>query len=360
MSAPPTIGAPPGWEVATVQHGESLDALAARYGVDAQTLMQVNRLPTANAIFAGDRLLVPQLRVHTVASGESVFSIAEDYGVRRDRLIAANGIDDPDYIRAGQTLQIPPNAADVQAAQAWTPPPPTASPTAFAPPPAAPAAGVGTAGVDAVPLAPAGVTPVNTGFEAPPPATAGPAPAPSVGTGLDDEVIAHHGGPVLAAPLGPTLDAEVPPTDGTQVAALPPGPTAPPAPTGGDPQFQWPLQGDLIPTFDPGERDRFNEGINVAAPVGTPILASRGGTVVYAGNELRGYGNLVIVRHEEGWVTAYAHAQDLLVDRGDAVRTGQQIATVGQTGAVTSPQLHFEIRQGSDSENPLDHLPTRR
>jgi murein DD-endopeptidase MepM/ murein hydrolase activator NlpD len=97
-----------------------------------------------------------------------------------------------------------------------------------------------------------------------------------------------------------------------------------------------------------------NDGINIALPENTPVKAAEDGVVAYAGNELKGYGNLVLVRHPNGYVTAYAHAKELLVKRGDQVKRGQVIARSGQTGNVNTPQLHFEIRKGS---SPLD--PTR-
>ncbi|MCA8907864.1 MAG: peptidoglycan DD-metalloendopeptidase family protein [Rhodospirillaceae bacterium] len=360
-----------------MQYGETLDQVAARYGVETQTLMDVNHLPTANALMAGDRLLVPQqARTHTVATGESIYSIAADYGVRRADLIAANNIENPDYLRTGQVLQIPLTNQEIEAARTWTPPAPqpVAEPVQALGQPQVPAQGqiaaapiagptvgggtVSSGSVEAVPLeGPSGTAlpPVTSGPPAGGQVAGGPIPQ-----GIDSELIAHQ----EAAPFQPStdgqpgpgvgLDQEVPPSG--QVAALPPAQPVPAATTTA--QFQWPVRGDLIPVFDPADRARFDDGMNIVAPAGTPILASRDGTVVYAGNELRGYGNLVIVRHADGWVTAYAHANELMVERGDTVRAGQQIATVGQTGAVSSPQLHFEIRRGSDPVNPLDHLPS--
>jgi murein DD-endopeptidase MepM/ murein hydrolase activator NlpD len=100
-----------------------------------------------------------------------------------------------------------------------------------------------------------------------------------------------------------------------------------------------------------------NDGINLALPEGTPVHAAEDGVVAYAGSELKGYGNLVLVRHSNGFVTAYAHASEILVKRGDQVRRGQVIAKSGQTGNVTSPQLHFEIRKGSAPVDPTQYLP---
>ncbi len=100
-----------------------------------------------------------------------------------------------------------------------------------------------------------------------------------------------------------------------------------------------------------------NDGINIAAPAGTPVVAADAGVVAYAGNELRGYGNLVLVKHANGWMTAYAHNSTVLVTRGQTVKRGQTIARVGATGAVGEPQLHFEIRRGTRALDPSDYLP---
>jgi murein DD-endopeptidase MepM/ murein hydrolase activator NlpD len=99
-----------------------------------------------------------------------------------------------------------------------------------------------------------------------------------------------------------------------------------------------------------------NDGINIAVPLGTEIHAAEAGRVAYAGSELKGYGNLVLLRHDNGWVSAYAHAEEILVKRDDVVRRGQVIGRAGKTGSVDQPQLHFELRQGAKPVDPLPHL----
>jgi murein DD-endopeptidase MepM/ murein hydrolase activator NlpD len=118
------------------------------------------------------------------------------------------------------------------------------------------------------------------------------------------------------------------------------------------------LKGRIIGSFGPRESGLHNDGLNIAAPSGTPIRAAENGVVVYAGNELRGFGNLLLIKHADGWVTAYAHAQTLKVGRGDQVRRGEIIATVGDSGNVGRPQLHFEIRKGQQPIDPRKHLPS--
>jgi len=117
------------------------------------------------------------------------------------------------------------------------------------------------------------------------------------------------------------------------------------------------VRGRVIAGFGPSTNGLQNDGINLAVPEGTAVRAAEEGVVAYAGNELKDYGNLVLVRHANGLVTAYAHASEILVKRGDTVRRGQVIARSGQTGKVTSPQLHFEIRKGSTPVDPTKYLP---
>jgi murein DD-endopeptidase MepM/ murein hydrolase activator NlpD len=126
--------------------------------------------------------------------------------------------------------------------------------------------------------------------------------------------------------------------------------------TGALPTFRWPVRGKVITTYGAKTNGKSNDGINLAVPEGTPIKAAEDGVVAYPGNELKGYGNLILVRHANGYVTAYAHASELLVKRGDTIKRGQVIAKSGQSGEVGSPQLHFEIRKGSMPVDPLQFL----
>lgn len=120
--------------------------------------------------------------------------------------------------------------------------------------------------------------------------------------------------------------------------------------------FRWPVHGKIISEFGSKPNGLKNEGINISVPEGTSVRSAGDGVVAYAGNELKGYGNLVLVRHAGGWVTAYAHAKELFVKRGDTVKRGDVIAKAGQTGSVSSPQLHFEVRKGAVAMDPLKYL----
>lgn len=122
---------------------------------------------------------------------------------------------------------------------------------------------------------------------------------------------------------------------------------------GGASGFTWPVEGRIISRFGDPLDGRPNDGINVAAPAGAPVRAAASGTVVYAGDELPGYGNLVLVRHADGYISAYAHNASLVVALGDTVSAGQIIARVGQTGSVNRPQLHFRIRREDKAVDPV-------
>ncbi len=115
----------------------------------------------------------------------------------------------------------------------------------------------------------------------------------------------------------------------------------------------WPVEGRIVSRFGPKADGLHNDGINIAVPEGSPVRAAQTGVVAYAGNELRGYGNLLLVRHSNGWMTAYAHNGELLVQRGATVTKGQTIALAGRTGSVQTAQVHFEIRRGSQALDPI-------
>ncbi|MCX2722790.1 M23 family metallopeptidase [Roseibium salinum] len=124
-------------------------------------------------------------------------------------------------------------------------------------------------------------------------------------------------------------------------------------------QFRWPVQGRIISEFGAKPGGGKNEGVNLAVPEGTPVKAADDGTVIYSGNELKGYGNLILLRHSQGWVSAYAHNSELKVKRGDTVRRGDVVGLAGATGSVNQPQLHFELRQGNKPVDPLKYMPRR-
>jgi murein DD-endopeptidase MepM/ murein hydrolase activator NlpD len=133
--------------------------------------------------------------------------------------------------------------------------------------------------------------------------------------------------------------------------------TLPAAESAGWPGFAWPVEGKIIDNED-GKRSRASsEGVDILVPEGTEVRASLAGTVIYAGNGLNRFGNLIIIRHEGGWVTVYGHNSELFVNRGEPVQAGDIIAKSGRTGDVAQPELHFEIRKNQSPWNPALYLP---
>ena len=184
----------------------------------------------------------------------------------------------------------------------------------------------------------------RTATAKPPALAAKPAPAPvqsqSKAAAAPATKVASAEPQHTARAVSPTADVE----DAAKTSAT------------GSPSFRWPVRGRIIAGFGPKPNGQQNDGINLSVPEGTPIKAAEDGVVAYAGNELKGYGNLVLIRHPNGFVTAYAPASELLVKRGDTIKRGQIIAKAGQTGTVSSPQVHFEIRKGSSPVDPTQYL----
>ena len=158
-----------------------------------------------------------------------------------------------------------------------------------------------------------------------------------------------NGSAVAAAPTAAPVKIAAAPTAQKPVALAKPEKRS-------SSRFRWPVSGRVISEYGKKSDGRRNDGLNVAVPPGTVVKAAENGVVAYSGNGLKSYGNLILVKHDGGWVTAYAHNGSILVKKGDKVRRGQAIARSGQSGDVTKPQLHFEIRRGALAVNPRKYL----
>lgn len=269
----------------------------------------------------------PAATSYVVKSGDSLRGVAKRNGITYKELAAANGLEPTSELKIGQKIVIPgagAAAVPVAAAPATTLQVPT-SRTPTGKPTHVPAA---TA---------AAVAPVVT---APVAAVQKPA-APTKVAALPSQM-SDAGSAVASA--AKAAAAPVPETEAEADAGSPKS------------GFRWPARGRVITGFGKTSNGESNDGINLAVPAGTPVKAADEGVVVYAGNELQGYGNLVLVRHSNGWVTAYAHNSELLVSKGETVKRGQVISKAGATGNVTSPQLHFELRKGSRPVDPTPYL----
>jgi len=318
-----------------------------------------------------------------VGTSDTLEVLAHRYHVTPAAIMAANGYKGPRTLSPGQSLVIPQPAAPGIAAEAS----PAAAPVAAVPAaPIAPA--IKPVAVAAAPASAATVHVVNHGdtlhsiahryhvtvgelarannldagaklklgarlnvpakVAAAAPATPVAAPQPMAAT--------PAAAPKLASAAAPQQSARLAQASPTAEDDAPPAATKASETTGALPTFRWPVRGKVIASYGAKTNGKSNDGINLAVPEGTPVKAAEDGVVAYAGNELKGYGNLVLVRHSNGYVTAYAHASELLVKRGDPIKRGQVIAKSGQSGEVASPQLHFEIRKGSNPVDPLQFL----
>ncbi|MSP48416.1 MAG: LysM peptidoglycan-binding domain-containing protein [Alphaproteobacteria bacterium] len=282
----------------------------------------------------------------TVRPGETLSGIARRHGLETAAVARANGLKPPYGVQAGQKLTLP-GPTDVGhtfvastraapdrtrpdprplAVRAPSIPAPAAEPISNATVASAPRSSVQSATLTA-PQPP--MTPIAVKIEAP------RAEAPP------------------AAPAKVDVAKAEP-----EAAAAPIAAPAPPRPTVGEPppragrNFLWPVKGRLISSYGPQPGGLRNDGLNIAASRGDRVIAADNGVVAYSGDDLKGFGNLVLVKHAGGFVTAYAHNDKLLVKRGDKVRRGQAIATVGESGSVTQPQVHFQVRQGAHAVDP--------
>jgi murein DD-endopeptidase MepM/ murein hydrolase activator NlpD len=242
-----------------------------------------------------------------VQRGQTLSGIAHAHHIPMQILAEANQLTPPYHIEAGQALVIP------LAGQAATQPAPVTS----APPPAAPGEAA------ARPTSPQPAERPPTVATAPPSVVSSPAQADA--------------GKSAAAVPAPKMEHS---TGSAQNGSI----------------FLWPVHGRVLAGYGSGPDGTHNDGINIAAPRGAPVEAVDAGVVAYSGNELRGYGNLLLVKHPNGWISAYAHCDQVLVKRGDKVSRGQVIARVGSTGSVSEPQLHFELRRGNRAVDPREFL----
>jgi murein DD-endopeptidase MepM/ murein hydrolase activator NlpD len=298
-----------------VQRGDTLFSLSRRYGVSVETIQSANNLADAR-LSEGQELIIPGAHhevaalepapaprasaparpgetAYTVEKGDTPHSIAEKLGANENAIIARNNVR-PDDLQIGQKLIIPRGSAP---AVAW-------SQSA---------------------RAALGVRKVKT--------TTIPAPGSGKGSGEASPDITGR--------------------DPQRLASTDQRPS--PDPMSGN-SFRWPVEGRIISGFGTKPDGGHNDGINISVPQGTPVKAAENGVVAYAGNELKGYGNLVLIRHANNWVSAYANNEAILVKRGDKVRRGQIIAKAGATGSVTQPQVHFELRKGSRPVDPTKYM----
>lgn len=277
---------------------QTVYAISRLYGVPVRSLLIINKLEPPYILALGQKITVPAQRTHLVRKGETVYAISRRYDVSRKELARLNGVGTPFTIKIGQTLLLPGTQAAVTTVAA-------------------------------------------------------------VGSGEGDRSIVT---PPSAAPSrsNPSSQSQIAIAPPPRQVIVPPSTNIPRPKQLSKSGFLWPISGRVISRFGPKKGGFHNDGINIAAPRGTSVLAAQNGVVAYRGNELRGFGNLILIKHAKGYMTAYAHADKVLVKRGQRVVRGQTIAKVGSSGNVAKPQLHFEIRKGRRAVNPKKYLRQRR
>ena len=293
----PTVN---GQTTVSVRPGESLYKISRRYNIRLRAIIEANNLKAPYTIFPGQKLRIPAARVHIVVRGETVHKIAQLYRSEPGTLVRLNRISPPYRLLPGQRLILPKNVAPMLHRA-------PASSSKFARPT------VPSETLDRV----AGVAqPTDIKSKVPP------------------------------LPRRKILSAK-------QVKVA----RAPSVPSRGG--FIWPVNGPLLSKFGSLGKGLQNDGINILAQRGSPVRAIQNGVVAYSGNELRGFGNLLLIKHSGGWISAYAHNEKLLVKTGQRVKRGQVISRVGSTGSVNKPQLHFELRRKNRAVDPERYLGRR-
>jgi murein DD-endopeptidase MepM/ murein hydrolase activator NlpD len=278
-----------------VSVGQSLYDISRAYSVNLRALIETNRLSPPYALEAGETVLLPAPVIHVVERGETLFTISERFNIDTRSLAVMNSLPRPWRVWPGDELKLPPLVRDQ-----WASGP---EPRLAARPPAEPGTVVASR-------------------------TTRPSPKP-----------------VRTAPSAPNPVRSPPPAP--VEAAVGPGPAS----------FVWPVSGRVLKSYGSDASGYRNEGIDISAPRGAPVRATADGEVVYAGDDLAGLGNLLLLKHVDGWVSAYAHADALLVKVGQSVRQGQVIAEAGLTGRASQPQVHFQLRRGKTAVDPQIHLP---
>ncbi len=365
----------------TVMAGDTFWGISSAHGVPLQALIDANSVPAPYVLQVGQQIRIPGLQPseaalaanaatpiegsdYSVQPGDTLYAISRRSAIPVSSLAAANGLTAPYDLQVGQSLSLPADLRDPTLLAAA----PTPAPAPLVP------AGVGTVSDTGTQAAvPDAGQPADLlgSLQGSPPAVAADVTAveqttvvetlgQGEGTTVVQEVSAD--GSATEAAAVQTAVLQVPNSKPARDVALPSvAKTPPPPPTNAalpaPPKrqgrlFDWPVTGKVISSHGPKKGGLHNDGINIAAPAGTPVRAAESGVVAYTGGDLKGFGKLVLIKHRDGYVTAYAHNSQILVQRGETVRRGDVIARVGETGSVDKPQLHFEIRKDAKPVNP--------
>ena len=374
----------------SVERGDTVYAISRRFDISVRTLIDVNKLQPPYVLYPGQKLTLPASQNgYVVEKGDTLWAVSRKTGVSFTALAQMNNLEEPYHLKVGQRL----NVAGGRSGSA--------------------ASGGGASGVTVIRSSQSGgSSDSQDNFSAPMTASSNsggsgagrPVDSYQAGSGgasqsgdsyrpltqrSDEPVLGQREAPAaIAAAAQASQDGQKNPIPSTvsapsnavsdssnagqtggssaiapavasapaQVVLPKPLPDPPRAAGGG---YLWPAKGPVIATFGVTGKGQHNDGINIKLPKGTPVFAAENGVVAYAGNEIRGFGNLLLIKHASGWMTAYAHNDQLLVERGAIVKKGQKIALSGDSGGANPPQLHFEVRKGSRAVDPMTVLGSR-
>lgn len=331
----------------TVLGGDTVYTVSKKYNLPLREIISINHLSPPYTLNTGFRLKLPPPNEYTVRPGDTLNGISRLFSVSVSEMARTNNIPSPYVLRTGQVIRLPapqPKLAEEMAANQPVP------------------------SFEQVSL-PVKVGAIEREALSPLPSSGQASAAPAAGQVAGSTAGAGSATPVSATaakasgvktPPQPTAkapDAQAAPAKVQQAAVVPPS-VAPkvPARSLGNGKFMRPVDGKVISRYGPKEGGLHNDGINIRAARGTAVRAADNGVVAYVGSEMQGYGTLVLIRHADRWMTAYAHMDKALVKKGETVKAGQSIGTVGATGGVDSPQLHFEVRKGTQAMNPELYL----
>ncbi len=279
----------------TVSSGDTLYSIAQRYNVRIEDLKIVNSLRAPYALEVGQRLKLPAPKTYRLRPGDTLYFLSYMFDVDVEETAALNGIRDPLDLEAGRVLKLP-SLSEQRVA-------------------------VPVEEVVKEDIVTPGVKP----------------PVPQ------DKTVKPEEKPVEVAKAE---ERSKKPVSKIHVKT----------PKRSSNKFLKPVEGKVISSYGAKANGLHNDGINILAARGTPVAAAENGVVVYAGNGLKGSGNLVLVRHADRWMTAYAHLDDIAVKNGQTLARGAQLGTVGSSGSVNTPQLHFEVRRGTEALNPVPYI----
>lgn len=298
----------------TMRRGETLWTVAKAYNVDLRDMLDLNKLSAPYKTYAGERIKIPAPASYTVRRTDTLYKVSRMFETTTTELARLNNIQAPYKLAAGQNLRLPPRHAQTA---------PTTTTVAVNNAPS----------YNNVPR-PSQSSAIER-EELKPSAVPASSNAPLNAQVVREEKLVSSPQPVIAQSNPETGSARILPQ-------IPNGPV----------NFIKPVAGPIISGYGPKEDGLHNDGINIKATAGDAVRAAEQGIVVYQGSQIEGYGNMILIRHANGYLTAYAHMSKTLVRKGDKVKRGQAIGTVGSSGNVKSPQLHFEIRKGRDAIDP--------